>query len=383
MLMGNAFEKGKYLIYDHLLRRDENSEGLQNYPEDVQQCHEAYLQKVRESMEAKVEVVYGKPVKNRMLRKQAFKFDSLRLWGEYDDICIFLDRESNYSNAQQGHQYRRVTVFAIHPQRLFYPLEGESARQDKSLTAAAKISGVNSIERYYEDQKWKTIVPPSFPILAKMKFFGIPSEQSQNDGGRSDTSGPVVYGSWDSYFDGERPFSVQELRAILPTTLAAAIDPENNQHKWESPDDFPEIVGTWFGRQREILFKEMSISGAADIMPVYQRLCIIANGPLGENPSLTEMENPSLTEMICGLVKEQARMIEDLPTTPLDDLFYYGFRPFDVVEAICYNCRQPLCPDTKARWSVMRPGHYVKGNSELQFRGTNLFFSYLTGENTC
>lgn len=27
-------------------------------------------------------------------------FDSLRLWGEYDDICIFLDRESNYSNAQ-------------------------------------------------------------------------------------------------------------------------------------------------------------------------------------------------------------------------------------------------------------------------------------------
>jgi hypothetical protein len=108
--MGNAFEKDKSLIYDHLLRRDEKSEGLQNYPEDVKLCHEIYLQKVRESMEAKVEVIYGTPVKNRMLREQAFKFDSLRLWGEYDDICIFLDRESNYSNAQQGQQYRRVTV---------------------------------------------------------------------------------------------------------------------------------------------------------------------------------------------------------------------------------------------------------------------------------
>ena len=49
-------------------------------------------------MEAKVKVIYGTPVKNRMLRKQTFKFDSLRLWGEYD-VCIFLDRESNYSNA--------------------------------------------------------------------------------------------------------------------------------------------------------------------------------------------------------------------------------------------------------------------------------------------
>jgi hypothetical protein len=231
IIMGNAFEKDKSLIYDHLLRRDEKSEGLQNYPEDVKLCHEIYLQKVRESMEAKVEVIYGTPVKNRMLREQAFKFDSLRLWGEYDDICIFLDRESNYSNAQQGQQYRRVTVWAIHPQRLFYSREGEPARQDKFLTVAAKISRVNSIERYYEDQKWKAIVPPSFSILAKKKFFGTPSEQPQNEGDRSNISSPVdgklvasasgehtvrlwdpasgaslqtVDGYWDSYFDGER-----------------------------------------------------------------------------------------------------------------------------------------------------------------------------------
>ena len=37
------------------------------YLEDVVQCHEAFIQKVRESMEAKVEVVYGTPVKERML----------------------------------------------------------------------------------------------------------------------------------------------------------------------------------------------------------------------------------------------------------------------------------------------------------------------------
>ena len=80
--MGNAFEKDKSLIYDHLLRRHEKSEGLKDYPEDVTRCHEAYIQKVRESMEAKVEVVYGTPVKERMLQKQTFEFHLLPLWGE-------------------------------------------------------------------------------------------------------------------------------------------------------------------------------------------------------------------------------------------------------------------------------------------------------------
>jgi hypothetical protein len=342
--------KKKYLIYDHLLRRDENS-GLETYPEAFKECHEAYVQKVRESMEAKVEVVYGTKVKKRMLQKQAFKFDPLRLWGEYEDICIFLDCESNYSNAQQEHQYRRVIIFAIHPQRLFYSPEEEPARQDKFLTVATKISGVNSIERYYEDKKWKAIAPPGFSTMAKRKYFGIPSEQSQNGGDKSNISSPVVDGDWDSYFDGQQPFSVREFREILPVALTTAMGPENHPHKWKSPDDFPEIVSIWFRRQREILFKGMSISGAADILPVYRRLCATTNGPL--------KENPSLAEMICALIKEQTKMIENLPTSTVDDLFYYGFEPFDVVETMCYKCRQPLPPDIKVRWSVMRPGHYV------------------------
>jgi len=35
IIMGNVFEKDDSLLYDHLLRRDEKSEGLQKYPEDV------------------------------------------------------------------------------------------------------------------------------------------------------------------------------------------------------------------------------------------------------------------------------------------------------------------------------------------------------------
>jgi len=371
MIMGNAFEKSNSLIYDHLLRRDEKSEGLKMYPEDIVRCHEAFIQKVRESMEAKVEVVYGKQVKERMLQKQAYEVDLLALWGEYEGVCIILDRESNYSNAQQGHRYRRVIVFAKHPQRFFYFQKGEwdCAIQDKLLAVAAKIAGVDFIKRYYEDQKWRMIVPHNFSSMTKKKLFGTPPKQSQSDRDSSNASrkalmismskpttteasiGLIVGSCWDSFFEEKPPFSVQELREILPVALATETDLDEHSHKWESPADFPEIVGTWFRGQREILFKGMSIYGPADIIPVYQRLYATEKGPLEGSPSLAEM--------IYGLIKKQARMIENLPTSNLDGLIYYGLRPFDLVETICFSCRQPLPLDTEARWSVKRLGHYV------------------------
>ncbi|PMD48011.1 hypothetical protein L207DRAFT_505117 [Hyaloscypha variabilis F] len=368
MIMGNAFEKNHSLLYDHLLRRDEKSEGLQNYPEDVVKCHEAFIQTVRESMEAKVEVVYGAAVRERMLQKQGYKFDLFPLWGDYDDIYITLDRESNYSNAQQGHRYRRIIVFVAHPQRFFYPKPEECARQDKLLAVAAKIAGVNFIERYYNNQKWRTIVPFNFSSVVKNKFYGI-LEQPQSDGDSGNASGwvpmtsmskltladastsQVIGGYKDFVFDdGKPPFSVQELRKILPVVVATETEHNYHLHKWENLADFPEIVGAWLRRQGQTLFKGRLIKGPVDIMLVYRQLGTM-EGPPGENLSLAEM--------IYGLIKMQARMIEKLPISSLDDLIYYRLRPFDVIGAICYNCRQPMSQDTEARWAVMRLGHYV------------------------
>lgn len=86
-------------------------------------------------------------------------------------------------------------------------------------------------------------------------------------------------------------------------------------------------------------------------MLVYQQLYATKKGPLEGSPSLAEI--------IYSLIKKQARMIENLPTSNLDSLIYYGLRLFDLVETICFSCRQPLPLDTEARWSVKRLGHYV------------------------
>jgi len=95
----------------------------------------------------------------------------------------------------------------------------------------------------------------------------------------------------------------------------------------------------------------MSVYGADDVMAVYRRLCVTAKDPLEEKPSLTKI--------ICGLMKEQAGMIKNRPTSRLDDLIHYEFSLFNVTKVIYLNCRQPLPPDTVARWSVMRLGHHV------------------------
>ncbi len=70
------------------------------YPEVVVRSHKAFIQMIRESTEAKVEVVCGTLVNEKMLEKQAYKLDLLPLKGEYKDVYIILDHEYNYSNTQ-------------------------------------------------------------------------------------------------------------------------------------------------------------------------------------------------------------------------------------------------------------------------------------------
>ena len=96
-------------------------------------------------------------------------------------------------------------------------------------------------------------------------------------------------------------------------------------------------------KEKNFFSRKISISDAADVMPVSRRSYTIINGPLEEHPSLAEI--------IWGLIKEQARMIENLPTTLLDDFCYYGVRPFEVVEAICEPFRQLLPPEHKCSYS--------------------------------
>ena len=88
MVMGNAFQEGYTLIFDHIHRREPKSEGLEVYPEEVIRCHEDFTQQICESMVAKVEVVYGDKIKDRILTNRKSKYTILPLWGWLEGVCL-------------------------------------------------------------------------------------------------------------------------------------------------------------------------------------------------------------------------------------------------------------------------------------------------------
>lgn len=46
MVMGNAFEQGETLLFDHLHRRSRESKGLIEYPAAVLKAHEEFTQRM-------------------------------------------------------------------------------------------------------------------------------------------------------------------------------------------------------------------------------------------------------------------------------------------------------------------------------------------------
>jgi len=232
--------------------------------------------------------------------------------------------------------------------------------------------------------------------MTKRKRFGT-SEQSQSGGDTNNsTSGktptfevimtnastyPIIGGLWNSLFDEGHPFSVEELREVLSTALTIVIDLNKYAHEWESPADFPEIIRTWFSRQREILFKGMLIDGPGDILPVYQQLCATAEDSLEGNPSLAEM--------IYSLIKNQTKIVQDLPISKVDDLIYYRFKPSDLLKlfasTVSSHCLQTerqggqLCSPATMCLDIGGANRTcVKENSIVEFRKIRLFHMFRT-----
>jgi hypothetical protein len=86
LVMKNGFEKGKTLIFDHLARREksEDVDGINAYPSGILKCHEDFMEDVRTHMLATVEIVWGAPVRTRMMkvyREKGNPLEPLQLWG--------------------------------------------------------------------------------------------------------------------------------------------------------------------------------------------------------------------------------------------------------------------------------------------------------------
>lgn len=151
-------------MFDHVHRRSATSEAIETYPEAVLSAHEAFTHQIMSSSAARVEVIYGQHVQRRILK--TMRCSLLPLWGPYSGVFLVLLYESNFSNADKDFMFRRVLLFATHPQRLFYEPPGSTitVRQDLTFQVAACITGINFDPTYYQAKKWLSKTPSVFEL---------------------------------------------------------------------------------------------------------------------------------------------------------------------------------------------------------------------------
>jgi hypothetical protein len=271
---------------------------------------------------------------------------------------LFLVHESNFSNQDETYRFRRVGLFACHPQRLYYePAGSDLARLQDSITSTAtKIAkdGTPYIKDYFLKKKWRdgsdlwrqieikalgTTLEKAFDTLQY-----VDKTNGSKDNALAAQSATEEEG-WGRYF-GSNPYSNDDLRHLLPSALQAIDDHRDEQ--WNDPSHFPEAVREWFRGQKQILFYKFCIHGTSDIANVFEASYM---------PIKAELSTFSLQDMLRCMMLQQTLILEKVRGKK-QDLYH---RRFDSrsMETCCYHCTSGLSEDHDRRWSTKRPGFYV------------------------
>ena len=362
MVMGNAFRQGESLLFDHLHRRSAKSEGLEQYPQCVISAHEEFTRQLMASSAAKVEIIYGRIVQRRIL--QTMTCYILPLWGRFSKILLVLVHESNFNNAEKAFMYRRVMLFATHPQRMFYEQKGSSVavRQDLTFEAASYITDLKvSVDiEYYQSKRWYSKVPTVYQ-RAQMKAKDLTQKLSLQDVETVfEDHGTEIKaivkkltpqdGEWHSYLD-DYPHSNNVTRKLIPAAVeATALAIESDCEVWQNPSQFPPAVLEWFKGQKDVLFYYGPVSSMRDIEFAFKK-CVDVKGLKKQ-----EEDSRPLRYMLQQLMlKQQSHLI--LRASANDDLLFNRVDG-SKVETVC-PCGTFRTFDENPRFACARTGGYV------------------------
>ncbi|KAL8745041.1 MAG: hypothetical protein Q9190_002790 [Brigantiaea leucoxantha] len=287
MVMGNAFRRGETLLFDHLHRRDSESEGLKTYPQDVIRAHEDFTWYLMAFSAAKVEIVYGRVVQERILKKM--ECTVLPLWARFSGVLLILIHESNFDNAERQYKYRKIMLFVAHPHRMFYEQRGSltTIRQDLTFEVASLITSLEiSVDtEYYQSKKWYSNMPnASKRALQKAQeltqYSSLQDVESCVEDQKTELKdtrmkSDTLDGEWCLFFT-DKPYSNQVTRELIPAALeATSLAIEQGLKDWQDPSEFPLPVLEWFKGQKEVLFHYGPVSSTKDIEIAFKK-CVAA-----------------------------------------------------------------------------------------------------------
>ena len=163
--------ENKALIMDHLHYRSHTSEDITEVDSPTLQRHEEFTSEILESLEAKVFIVYGSKVQNRLIATR--NLVHMQLWGEYSEVSIALDLEKNYKFSDDNYRFSRVFLLAAHPNRIMWQTKGNRTliRQDAILKAAANMAGVSGlvVPQLYRNKLWSRDNPQRSAFLKEIR----------------------------------------------------------------------------------------------------------------------------------------------------------------------------------------------------------------------
>lgn len=366
MVMGNGFQEGETLLFDHLHRRSVKSEGLDQYPQAVINAHEEFTYQIMASSAAKVEVVYGRTVQKRIL--QTMKCCILPLWDRFSGVLLVLLYESNFNNAEEEFMFRKIIFFATHPQHMFYQQQGSpvAVRQDLTFEAASCVADLK-VEldlEYYQLKRWRSKVPTVYD-LAQLKAKDHLSLQDVEDALENPEPEPkgmakrfdVQDGEWHSYFD-QYPHSNNATKKLLPAAIKTTmLVIESDCKDWHDPSQFPPAVLDWFKGQKDVLFYHGPVSSTKDIEFAFKR-CVDVEEVKRQN--IHGEESHRLQCMLHQLMlKQQHHLVSH--TCVNDDLLFNRVDG-STVETVC-PCGAFETVDNNPRFTCAQAGGYVMRTS--------------------
>lgn len=343
MVMDNLYNQDT-LLFDHVCRREGESDAIKEYHPEVLASHEQFQNDISHSMKAKVELVWGKKVFDRLLVLYKANFVPFPLWGEYEGIFAWLLREKYFKNADPRFRFRRVILHPRHPGSIFYGKidTPEAIRQDKIMKAAALMAAPHQlrlIPNYYAQKKYQPRTLPGLKHKTPSKALSHqPSDSSTKDDSLLERE------AWDSFFT-EYPHSNDKLRELIPPAIGA-IQSCASSVKWEQFCDLPLAAQEWLQGQKQILFPDTVLSSFDDIIKAL-------DGP--KWPQVLAAK--TLKDKFLSIMQIQLDTLKGVEEQH-QHLWHSRFAK-ETIEVKCAHCKARLNSDPSPGWAVYYPGVYL------------------------
>jgi len=355
LVMRNGFEKDKTLIFDHLARREKSEEvdGIRDYPQEILDYHETYVDELRSNMSAPVEVVWGAPVRERMkkvYREKKNPLAELRLWGTYNGLSLFL--EWGYPISTTKRELIRLIVFVMHPQMFLHRWGVKHAAvQDLKLMAAGKLAKVEMIPDFFQSRQLttKSNFVKLVCSLERQKLEWAASEAVKAAKKRQEARASKLL-----QMHSRIVLSTFRLRKILQHYDELFGRDLTDVDETGEYSYLPEMLKEWLRDQQFSFFEGRRVSTAIELSTFHEKYC--------GGPTNTTKKDVSPVRMIQELLHLQQKHIrgQRAKDSILDTLTFYGFGERRVMQVECNHCQATLPHDEAARWATLDPESYVK-----------------------